>query len=278
MDTKKEFANADTNRDEAIRELSRETMASYSHKAHRDQRDAEAEWHDAAEKGQYMKGSRAMRRSDKRGQGIKRALKKMNEDHLEEGWLFGSRYKKIGNKSGSTHRITFKHIPTDSKHTVDVTAPTDRHAEAHVHRHVLGGRNGTAPIRITRVQHLHEDAEDLQELSIKKLNAYQSKATKEVRQIKSNSNYGAERAAAKLMANRIKGIARANKSRIAQSEELDETMDPRDNLPIRYAVNHPDSQASHPAREYKKSITAYNAGHAKLASQHRSPSQGFPPP
>jgi hypothetical protein len=269
--------------------------------------------------------------------------KKMNEDTLEEGWLFGSRYKKIGNKSGSTHRVTFKHLPTDSKHTVDVTAPTDRHAEAHVHRHVLGGRNGTAPIRITRMVHLHEgtetmnEEEDLQELSIKKLNAYQSKASKEVRQIKSNSNYGGERSATKLMANRIKGIARANKSRIAQSEEqdiqevskdtlrsyvgkaksaydskykelstpshtgpvwgdmkgrikkFDDQMDKLSKrreginrakaklgedldeaLEIRHAINHGDSQARHHAREHKKALTAYNAGHAKLASQYRA--------
>lgn len=145
-----------------------------------------------------------------------RNVNEEDDETISEGWLFGSRYKKIGNKSGSTHRVTFKHLPTNSKHTVDVTAPSDRHAEAHVHRHVLGGRNGNAPIKITRMQHLHEEGSEVM---------------------------------------------------------MNETTDPRDNLPIRYAVNHPDSQARHHAREYKKSITAYNAGHAKLASQHRAPTR-----
>lgn len=199
-------------------------------------------------------------------------MKKMNEDaneeNLEEGWFFGNRYQRIGNKH-ATHRITFKHGPTQSKHTVDVTAPTDAHAERHVHRHVLGGKMGTAPIKILRIQHLHEgkevmDEEDnnLQELSIKTLNAYQSKASKEVRQIKSNSNYGAERGAKKLLANRKKGIERANKSRIAQSEDLDEALE------IRYAVNHGDPQARHHARKYKASVAAMNSlGSASGASQ-----------
>ena len=61
-------------------------------------------------------------------------------------------------------------------------------------------------------------------------------------------------------------------SRIGE-EVVSETTDPRENLPIRYAVNHPDSQARHHAREYKKALTAYNAGHAKLASDHRSPTR-----
>lgn len=82
--------------------------------------------------------------------------KSLDEGVINEGWFFGDRYKRIGNKN-ATHRVTFHHLPTNSKHTVDVTAPTDRHAESHVHRHVLGGRNGTAPIRIKRIQHLHEE-------------------------------------------------------------------------------------------------------------------------
>ena len=87
------------------------------------------------------------------------AKKSLGEEVIEEGWFFGDRYKRIGNKN-ATHRITFHHVPTNSKHTVDVTAPTDRHAESHVHRHVLGGRNGTAPIKIKRIQHLHESEGD----------------------------------------------------------------------------------------------------------------------
>ena len=213
------------------------------------------------------------------------------EDTLEEGWLFGSRYKKIGNKSGSTHRVTFKHLPTDSKHTVDVTAPTDRHAEAHVHRHVLGGRNGTAPIRITRMQHLHEGTEVMKEDDIHETSemaaraGYASRALlaakkppqSKIDKVKAHlqkPNYDPKKHDTRLRSFYGSKTLAAAKKQLSESEDnLSETTDPRDNLPIRYAVNHPDSQARHHAREYKKSITAYNAGHAKLASQHRAPTR-----
>jgi hypothetical protein len=44
-------------------------------------------------------------------------------------------------------------------------------------------------------------------------------------------------------------------------------------LEIRHAINHPDRQAREAAREHKKALTAYNAGHAKLASQYRAPTR-----
>lgn len=88
-------------------------------------------------------------------------MKKMNEANLEEGWLFGSRYKQIGNKY-ATHRVTVKHLPTNTKHTFDVTAPTDRHAFDHVDRHMHGGRRGNT-LSLVKIQHLHEGKEVMTE-------------------------------------------------------------------------------------------------------------------
>lgn len=328
---------------EDLQELSKKTLGSYVKKAHADATDASYEAGEAANDERSNSSyyyNRANRKVQKRAKGINRAADKLaKSEDLAEGWFTRS-HPRIGNRSGSTHRVTVQHTKTGHKSTFDVTAPTNEYAVKHVINHL---KTHPSVLKVTQIKHLYEEkeemADDLQELRKKTLKSYIKKAEKSMDDTYKNEKspkkwdqvtwkraVGITRAEKRLEKNEDNitesemayraGLAGkpANYPKPAQSkvdkvkahmqkpnydpvkhdsrlrsfygsktvaaakkqlseENISETTDPRDNLPIRYAINHPDSQVRHHAREYKKASMAYNAGHAKLASQHRMPSR-----
>ena len=111
-------------REELIAEVSRKTLAAIVKKSHTDEKE--------------LKACRANKEKT-----IKEAL-----------FSFEKKHQRIGNRSGSTHRVTVKHTPTGAKHTFDVTAPTDHHAVKHVISHM---RVHPSALRVQNVQHLYDD-------------------------------------------------------------------------------------------------------------------------
>jgi hypothetical protein len=183
-----------------------------------------------------------------------KAIKAMTEavdvQAIQEGWFTRS-HPRIGNRSGSTHRVTVQHTKTGQKSTFDVTAPTNEHAVKHVINHL---RTHPSVLKVTQIKHLYEEPEekkdspkmiksmkewmDLQELSKKTLKSYTKKAEKSM-----DDTFKNEKSPKKwdqVTHKRAVGLVRAEK-------RLNEGT-----LDIRHAVNHPDSQARHHARKFKE--------------------------
>lgn len=210
-------------------------------------------------------------------------MKKMNEANLEEGWLFGSRYKQIGNKY-ATHRVTVKHMPTNTKHTFDVTAPTDRHAFDHVDRHMHGGRRGNT-LSLVKIQHLHEgkevmeESEDLQELSKDTLRSYAGKAKKaydsKYKELSKPDHtgpaWGDMKGRIKKFGDHVNKLSKRREGINRAKAKLGEDTMNEAVLDIRHAINHSDSQARHHARLFKKHSKTAN----DIANMRVFPDQAY---